>query len=269
MKVGIITKNSAEAEKTAASVIKKLKSLSITPITSNLETENTDLIISVGGDGTFLQSAFVSGDRQIPILGINMGKVGYLTELENSEIDELSRISTGDFQIEERMMLDAEIIRDGVQISAFRALNDAAIKNGHVARMLDITLSCNGEKISEYRADGILASTPTGSTAYSLSAGGPVIDPVMSCLLIIAICPHSINSRPILFSDKSLLCAEVSNLTEKDAFLTIDGRESAELFENDKVLIKKSKIVTKVVRLKNVNFNETLNKKFGSVGSGK
>ena len=215
----------------------------------------SDLIVGIGGDGVMLEAARRATPANIPILGINMGRVGYMTELEMTELDALDEIFKGNFYLDERAMLRVEIRsnKGNNKFSAY-ALNEAVIANGTTARIIDIELSDNGRLVSEYRADGLVIATPTGSTAYSLSAGGPIVDPKLSCFCVTPICPHSLIARPLVFPDSAVL--EVKNICvrEKVLHLTVDGRATFDLFFGDTAVITKSALKTKLLRIKNDDF---------------
>lgn len=220
-----------------------------------------DILIVLGGDGTILEVARRAAHRGTPILGINLGRLGYMAELEPSELDALERLVTGNYEIEERSMLRVEL-RSGGELRAFcYALNDAVISNGSVARIIDLELSENGVPVTNYRADGLIVATPTGSTAYSMSAGGAIVDPHVPCFCVTPICPHSFIARPMIFSDSSVL--EVRNICvrEKMLYLTVDGRINFELYRNQTVRITKSDLSTKLIRLKGCGFYSKLRQK--------
>ena len=214
-----------------------------------------ELIIVLGGDGFMLEAARRAAPMGISILGINMGRVGYMTELEIDEIELIDRVFDGNFRIDERAMLKVEIISSNGQIkSSAYALNDAVIANGAAARIVDLELSDKGELVNAYRADGLVIATPTGSTAYSLSAGGPIIDPKLSCFCVTPICPHSMCARPLVFPDTATL--EVKNICvrEKLLHLTVDGRATFDLFFGDTVVVTKSEMTAKLLRVKGEDF---------------
>ena len=215
----------------------------------------SDLIIAIGGDGVMLEVARRATPCGIPILGINMGRVGYMTELEMNELDLLEKIFAGEFYLDERAMLRVDIRSNKGQsrFSAY-ALNEAVIANGSTARIIDLELSDNGRLVSEYRADGLVIATPTGSTAYSLSAGGPIVDPKLSCFCVTPICPHSLVARPLVFPDSATL--EIKNICvrEKILHLTVDGKATFDLFFGDTVVITKASISTKLLRIKDEDF---------------
>lgn len=222
----------------------------------------SDMIIVLGGDGTIMESARRSAQRGTPILGINLGRVGYLSELEIDELHLLESVMNGKYFLDKRTMLNAAVIdRNGNERASSFALNDAVISNGSIARMVDLQLYEGGTLINTYHADGLIIATPTGSTAYSMSAGGPVADPRISCFCATPICPHLSSSRPILFPDDSVI--EVKNVCkrEKMLYLTLDGRVSFELMKNDVVRITKSDLTASIIRVKKRSFYDKLRQK--------
>ena len=212
--------------------------------------EYADLIVVIGGDGSVLEAARRAADRETPILGINKGRLGYMTELEVNELDMIGDVMRGNYRIEDRAMLKIQVITGDKIFHENRALNDAVISNGAVARMVDLEVYEDGELIDTYRADGMIVSTPTGSTAYSLSAGGPVIDPRVKGVCVTPVCAHSFASRAMVFPDDSII--DVKNICEREPnlFLTIDGRVNIRLDYGNVVRVTHSEKVTKLVRVK-------------------
>lgn len=229
---------------------------------------NADLLIVLGGDGTILEAARRSAMRQTPILGINLGRVGYMAELEMGELELLSHLfdrvtaeghRPAAYEIEKRSMIHVELVNTQGEVrQQMYGLNDAVITNGSVARIVDIELSADGSPVTTYRADGLIVATPTGSTAYSMSAGGPVADPRVKCFCVTPICPHSLAARPMIFPDESVL--EIRNICqrEKMLYLTVDGRTNCELFRGETVRITRSPLETNLVRLKSCGFYNRL-----------
>lgn len=222
----------------------------------------SELVIVLGGDGFILEAARMAAPYSVPILGVNLGRVGYMTELELDELDMLDRIFDGEYTIDERAMLEVNTVsgKDKRRFSAY-ALNDCVIANGTTARIVDLQLSDRGELISTYRADGLVVATPTGSTAYSLSAGGPIVDPKLSCFCVTPICPHSLLARPLVFPDTAQL--EIKNICtrEKVLHLTVDGRATFDMFYGDVAVITKSDLVTRLMRLKDGSFYSKIRNK--------
>ncbi len=221
-----------------------------------------ELIVVMGGDGSIIEAARRSSGLSIPIVGINFGSLGYLAELEFGEIHLFSKILNGDFKTESRMMLDCVITgRDGRNVRIRPCLNDVVLSNGPVSRLSSFDLFCDGVFITGYAADGIVISTPTGSSAYSMSAGGPLIYQSVECLLATPICPHSLGLRPIVFRGDSVLTVKDPHCRENRMFLTADGRENVEIFCDDTITVKKSDTVTRLVRVKEGGFLNVLHRK--------
>jgi NAD+ kinase len=221
-----------------------------------------DVIVVLGGDGTILESARRAADRATPIIGINLGRLGYMAELELSEIDMLDRYFSGEYTIEKRSMVSVEITdMHGNLKSAANALNDAVVSNGSISRIVDLELYNADEQVASYRSDGIIVATPTGSTAYSMSAGGPIISPDVSCFCVTPICPHSLAARPIIFPDSTTLKIKNVCVREKSLYLTLDGRNNYEIVRGDVITIKKSELSTNLIRLRKSDFYNKLRKK--------
>ena len=223
----------------------------------------TDLIIVLGGDGSIMKSAGRCRGHEIPVLGVNMGRVGYLAEIDPSDVDKIRGLFDGSYFIEERMMISAQIRRNGAVIRRMPpAVNDCVISNGTVSHMVNIELRCDGHFISSYHSDGLIVATPTGSTAYSLSAGGPVVDPKMHCMCVTPVCSHSLISRPMVVSPDSVI--EISNVSQREnnTFLTVDGTQNFKLIFGDVVRITRSDQILKMVRFKEHGFYSVLNRKF-------
>lgn len=234
--------------------------------------KKADLCIVFGGDGTILKIAKKASQGGAYILGMNMGRVGYLAELEIDEIELLDAVLRVDspenienlesVRIDNRMMLKCEIIRGGNTVFNALALNEVVISKGAVSRMAGLHLKCNGKNIISYRADGIVISTPTGSTAYCMSAGGPIIDPELDCICAVPVCPYMcLNSGAVVFSGSSVI--EVVFKADKlnEAFCTVDGKASKSIYDGDIVRITKAPTVTKLLRLKDTDFYTRLNEK--------
>lgn len=224
--------------------------------------KSVDAVIVLGGDGAILEAARRSAPFDTPLMGLNLGRLGYMAELEMGEIDELSRLVSGDYKIETRSMINIDLINpDGEVRKKEYALNDAVLSNGSISRVVDTELYEGGMFIASYRSDGMIVSTPTGSTAYSLSAGGAIVDPKLECLCVTPICPHSLCARPLVFPDST--CIEIKNVCqrEKKVFLTVDGRINYELSYLDVVRVTRSPLKTSFIRLKEGSFYERLRQK--------
>ena len=216
---------------------------------------SVDAVIVLGGDGTILESARRSAPYGTCVLGLNLGHLGYMAELELSEIDKLASIVSGDYKIETRSMINIEILTvDGTVRKNEYALNDAVLSNGTISRIVDTELYEGGVFIGGYRSDGMIISTPTGSTAYSLAAGGAIVDPRLNCLCVTPICPHSLYARPLIFPDSASIEIKNNCPREKTLFLTVDGRVNYDLYYGDTAIITKSELTTKLIRVKERSF---------------
>ena len=223
-----------------------------------------DILIVLGGDGSILEAARRAVHRATPILGINLGRLGYMAELELSELDMLGKLFEKDYYLEKRSMLRVELY-SGNELKSFSyALNDAVISNGSVSRIVDLELYENGMPVTTYRADGLIIATPTGSTAYSMSAGGAIVAPDVPCVCVTPICPHSLSARPLIFGEKSVLEVRNTCVREKMLYLTVDGRMNFELYRNQRVRVTKSKMETNLIRLKPSSFYNKLRQKMGN-----
>lgn len=226
----------------------------------------SELVIVMGGDGSIIDAARRAAHLKIPVLGINFGRLGFLAELEIKETDLLCEILNGNYHIEERMMLDVSVIRDGEEKRfSFPCLNDAVLSNGPVPRLSGFDLYCDGTFITRYAADGIIISTPTGSSAYSMSAGGPLIFQSMECICATPICPHSFTHRPVVFMGSSVIELKNSLCRENKMYLTVDGREHTEILCGDTIKIKKSAEITRLVRIKDGGLVSVLNRKLSEM----
>lgn len=221
----------------------------------------SDFVIVLGGDGTLLGTARQILWLQTPILGINMGHLGFITEAETKDIyTSLEKILNKQYKIEERMMLETVIIKQEKKVDTFYCLNDVGITRGTLSRMVKLKTFIDDSYIDTYFGDGLLISTPTGSTAYSLSAGGPIISPGVKVILLTPICPHSLNSRSLVVSDDDTIKIEIID-NDQDVFLTADGQQGYELRNGDRVIIKKAPFSAKLIKVSNRNFYDVLRTK--------
>lgn len=230
----------------------------------NTDTElfsKCDLAVTVGGDGTIIHTAKIAATAKKFLIGVNVGRLGFAADVEPEEIDKLTRLLTGDYGIQKRMLLDVTVKSESGKEEKLLAVNDAIIARGELSRIIDLQVYLNEQKISAYRADGLLFSTPTGSTAYSLSAGGPIIEPEMECILMTPVCPHSLFSRSVLFDSQSKLSVKTLISDDNKAVLTVDGQKSIELKPTDTVMIKKSDLYLNLITLHKRNFYTKLNEK--------
>lgn len=226
------------------------------------EIHSSDLVICFGGDGTILHMAKAATRAGLPILGVNIGTMGFMAELESTELDQLKRLATDDFALDERMMLDVTVTRDRDIIFHDICLNDVVITKGAVARIVHLNVECDGVQAMECGGDGVIIATPTGSTAYSLSAGGPIVEPDAQNILITPICAHDMVSRCIVASDKRVVTVGVVKNSRRNAFLSVDGGKAVRMNIGDIATVKASPLRTKLVRLKDRSFYDVVNTKF-------
>jgi NAD+ kinase len=222
--------------------------------------QHSEIIISLGGDGTMLASARAVGDQGKPILGINLGSFGFLTEITANDLEKtLDRIARKDFLIEKRMVLKTKI--EGDEKPFLYALNDVVIDKGNVARLIQMQLYDNEEFVCSYSADGLILSTSTGSTAYSLASGGPIIHPQMNVIVVSPICPHTLASRPIIFSENENLKILVE-CSKRDAMLTVDGQVAEPVKSGEAVLVRKADHSVNLIKFPESSFYSILRRKF-------
>ena len=222
--------------------------------------KHADLLIVLGGDGTMLSGARLVEQRSIPILGVNMGGLGFLTEINFDDLPgALEKIFAGEFQLDARLMLTVHIRRDDHIIGTYSALNDVVVSKGHLARMIGTMISVNSAFMTNMQSDGVIVATPTGSTAYSLSTNGPILDPGLEALLINPICPHTLSHRPFLAPNNVSISIK---LTSKErAMATVDGQEGEEIFTGDIVDIRASEHRTQLIRFPGRSYFEVLRTK--------
>ena len=226
------------------------------------ELNNAAMIVCFGGDGTILHMAKTATRHGIPILGVNIGTMGFMAELESTELEQLTRITTGDYSIDSRMMLDVTVHRDRDIIFHDIGLNDVVITKGAIARIVHLEVKCDGVRAMECGGDGVIVATPTGSTAYSLSAGGPIVEPEAKTILVPPICAHDIASRCIVASDQRVITVGLTKNARRNAFLSVDGGKALRMNIGDVATIKKSNLTTKLVRLKERSFYDVVAMKF-------
>lgn len=222
--------------------------------------EISDLIIVIGGDGSFIHAAKDAAVHKKPVLCINAGNLAFLAGLEGNELDLLKNLISGDYVQDRRMMLEVIMKTDNEEKLLGYCLNDVAIARYGDIKLIDLDVFCNGRKINNYRGDGVVISTPTGSTAYSWSAGGPVIDPDLKCITLTPICTHSPLNRTLVFNEKSVITVKASNNTQKIC-LSTDGDKSLELNDCFEIIIRESKYYAEFIRIKSDEFFDILNSK--------
>jgi len=220
-----------------------------------------DLLIVLGGDGTLLAATRALRGREIPLFPVNLGGLGFLTAITTDEIlPELERAFRGEHRIGKRRMLRCEVVRAGKKVSGYEALNDVVINKGSIARMIDLDVIVDGHFVGAYKADGLIVCTPTGSTAYSLSAGGPVIFPRVGALCLTPICPHMLTNRPVIVPDTSTVDV-VNQVGDDEAYLTIDGQVGEPLKHGDRVVASRSSHVLELIRPPRSLFFDVLRQK--------
>lgn len=223
--------------------------------------DGSDLVIVFGGDGTLLSAARAIAGRDIPLFAVNLGGLGFLTAIKIDELyPQLERALGGDFRIERRRMLHCELHRDGHPLAEYDALNDVVLTKAEIARMIDLEVQVNGRFVCVYRADGLIVATPTGSTAYSLSAGGPIVYPTVSALALTPICPHTLTNRPVILHDECVI--EVINRSDDSVtYFTVDGQVGGLLKYGDTVLCRRSDHSISLVQPPEMTFFDVLREK--------
>ncbi len=273
MKIAIIPNNGAvNCQDTAQQIVGILKQLGAQPLLPTDDAfppkdaenliEACDVAIALGGDGTIIHCAKKAATHNKAVLGINCGRVGFMAGLELQDLSKLKRLISGDYDIQYRMMLDVMLTDENGTTRLFRALNEAVVSRGPLSRMIDIEVSNHGMPLPSYKADGIIVATPTGSTAYSLSAGGPVVDPSLDCVLLTPVCPHSLHTRPYIFhKNAKLLVVPHDRAENTNVFLTVDGEETVSLSRRTTVHIACSETHAALIKLEHQPFYEILDRK--------
>jgi len=231
--------------------------------------KNLDVMVVLGGDGTLLRAARTMSDYNVPILGVNVGHLGFLTELEADKIEAaLDMIISKNYTLDERMFIECKVIRNKRLAASYRALNDVVITRGTFARIIQLSTYVDSQHVVDYQADGIIIATPTGSTAYSLSAGGPIVEPSLDCLIITPICPHTLAARSFVVRHDSVVEVKVE-ANHEDMMLTIDGQISFPLQSYDLIEVVQSSIKAKFVKLHQRSFFTILNNRMKSIQTRK
>ncbi len=273
--VGVVVKpQHAEAWQTACEIAEWLKARGISTVSENTEKSDliecvaveefkraVDLILVLGGDGTMISTAPLIDNRAVPVLGINYGNLGYLTEFRIEEMfTALEAILAGEYKIDSRVMLEVEHLRDGKRIESGRVLNDVVVNKAVLARMIEIEIRLNNLFVNSFRADGLIVSTPTGSTAYNLSAGGPIVYPSMNAVVLTPICPFTLTNRPIVIPDSDEINLRLRHESE-GVVLTLDGQIGYSIRAGDTVSIRKSATTFNLVQPPNRNYFDVLRNK--------
>ena len=227
------------------------------------ELPQADLLVCFGGDGTTLHAARDATLHDVPVLGVNMGSVGFMAELERSELARLADLANNGFTTEERMMLDVRVFRGDKLISQDLALNDAVCSKGSVARVAELEVWADGMRISQVIGDGVIIATPTGSTAYSMSAGGPIVEPTSHSIIVTPVCAHQLAARAMVLSDRRVVTVQPPKGNRKQSYLSVDGGKALRLMGGERVEIRRSAHTTKLVRLTERSFYQIINQKLG------
>ena len=276
-KIGIIAKNIPEAQKAARKLAawleargKKVFIDGDTAAAIKMQGHDraeiaslVEMLIVLGGDGTLLSASRLVADahRDVPIFGVNLGSLGFMAEVSLDELyDNLEKAIAGKLETEDRIMLTASVLRDGKRVARYQVLNDAVINKGALARMMELKVSVNDGHLTTLRADGLIVATPTGSTAYSLSAGGPIVHPTLHCFVVTPICPHTLSNRPIALPDNVVVTVCLTSQSE-DVLLTLDGQIGFPLVPNDVVEIKKSRFKIGLIKHPTKSYYEILRTK--------
>ena len=227
--------------------------------------KSVDFVVVIGGDGTILRVARSAAIFDTPILGINFGTLGYLADVEKvNAIDAIEKVLNGDFTIENRMMLEPYVERGCVSHEINLALNEVCITNSVCSRMIKLSVEVNGEYFDTFRADGIIVSTPTGSTAYNLSAGGPILSPHTELMTITHICPHTLYARPFVIDGNDVVRIRVQS-NYNNVQMSCDGQSTVQMKNDDVIVVKKSRYVTRIIKTTNMNFYDILRRKMVEV----
>lgn len=227
-----------------------------------------DLMIAIGGDGTIIHFARHAAEAEKPLLGVNIGRLGFVAELEPDEFQELDKLASGDYQVENRMMLQVSYTEDGTEKKC-HVLNDAVVSRNALSPMPDYQVGFHGMNVCKFRGDGLIVATPTGSTAYSLSAGGPIIDPKLECIIFSPVCSHSLLTRPVVFGPDAVLSVQVDSLPGSEVYLTMDGQISVKITDSaQKIFFSRSERSVQIIHIKEHNFYEIVNEKLGNGRNG-
>ena len=233
--------------------------LNIEPLQQELR--GADMIIAFGGDGTILHLSKTAAHRDIPVLGVNLGSLGFMAELESKELSQLRDLCDGKYEIESHMMLDVSVQRDGRVIYSNLALNEALIARGNISRVIRLQIFTEQGKLVDVAGDGVIVASPTGSTAYSLSAGGPVVEPTARNFIVSPICAHSVHANAYVLSPERVITVQTEKNSYKPVLLSVDGGRAFSLRSGDSIEVRRSKFDTKLVRLSKRSFCEILQKK--------
>ncbi|MBQ2676656.1 MAG: NAD(+)/NADH kinase [Clostridia bacterium] len=285
MKAAIILNREGVAQEIVLDICKTLTDLDILPCFQEEYSEeytrpfvhlpfdkimtDCDVILAIGGDGTILHAAKQAAFNNKKVLGINCGRLGYTAGLESDELELLKALKSGEYNVDKRMMLEVDVIGATGQKSTYYCVNDAVISKGALSRIIDITVCFDSKAKTSYRSDGIIVSTPTGSTAYSMSAGGPILDPGINGIIVTPICAHSFFTRPMVLNPDAEVTIAATVRNDSESYLTIDGEKAIKLRNDSKVVVRRAKEYTAdLIKIKNDNFLQILHKKMIERRSG-
>ena len=255
----IVTKpKQADVARVAAELVQWFRTKNLVASLDQASAAAADLVVVLGGDGTLLAAARLLGDRQVPIVAVNYGGLGFLTEVTLDQMyPALERVLAGEFVTQHRMMMDLHVSRGGERLARYRALNDVVINKGTLSRMIELEACVDGQYVSRFRSDGLIVSTPTGSTAYNISAGGPIIFPTMSAMIVTPICSHTLTNRPIVLPE-SVTIEITLRSAQEDVYVTVDGQVGLKLKMDDHLLVGKSDVAVKLVAPADKNYFDVL-----------
>lgn len=263
----ILKKAGVEVALTLPFQLKKGDKLQLPPhiwlSTLSAELPVTDVLICFGGDGTILHAARDAVKYNIPILGVNMGSVGFMAELERSELPMLLQLAQGKYSVEQRMMLDISLYQGKTLVNQELALNDAVISKGSMARVAELEIYADGTQVTSMMGDGAIFATPTGSTAYSLSAGGSIVEPSAKCIIMTPVCAHQLGSRSIILAPEREITVQLPRHSKKFLYLATDGGNPQRLGGGDRVVIRRASQETRLIRLTKRSFYHILHQKLG------
>lgn len=285
IRIGIFVNRKKDKDfKITGKVIESIEKYGMIPLLADSDNDNTKLpgmqdcvyviknsnyVISLGGDGTLLKTARSTFNYNIPVMGINLGTVGFLAEVETNEIEKaFERLSKGDFELNNRMVLSASVVRNDETVFKSMALNDVVVSRDGLSRIIRLRVSVDGQFIDSFPGDGLIVSTPTGSTAYTLSAGGPIVQPDMKLMITTPICPHILYSRSFITSADRELSISVNDDYPDSATMTMDGQEGFCIRAGDKIVIKQADKDICFISINNINFYDVLRAKIRVSGAG-
>ena len=228
------------------------KNVTFSSMAESLKT--ADALICFGGDGTILHASKAASAVGVPVLGVNIGTVGFMAELESGEMQLLKKLAEDDYTLDERMMLSVRLYHEGKLIYEDVALNDLLITKGAVARVIQVTIRCDGREAMSFSGDGVIVATPTGSTAYSMSAGGPIVEPRAENILITPICAHDIQPRCLVTAPDRIIEIEVGRINRRNAFLSADGGKAIRIYTGDRLVIEQAGMKTKLLKIKDNSY---------------